>query len=217
VLSAYSDPGPTWDAVSRRYDRQLWLERSAVATALCLLAPAVDERLVDVGTGTGEVLRQLARRSIVPREVTGIDASEAMLARVGPLPPGWLLRVGDVRALDQPDASFDVLIASYLLQLLTPVELPAALGELRRVLRPGGRLVTVTPAIPPSGLARPVANALDRLAERQSERYRGLRALNPASSLERAGFRLLRSRWSLRGYPSVCVLAIRPEHGPERE
>jgi len=46
-------------------------------------------------------------------------------------PPGWRLRVGDVRALDQPDASFDVLIASYLLQLLAPVELPAALGELR--------------------------------------------------------------------------------------
>jgi len=129
-------------ALSRRYDRQLWLERSAVAIAMCLLAPAPHERLLDVGTGTGEVLRQLARRSIVPREVTGIDASEAMLARVGPLHRGWLLRVGDVRALDLPDASFDVLISSYLLQLLAPVELPAALGELRRVrrrTRPTGR------------------------------------------------------------------------------
>ncbi len=139
-----------------------------------------------------------------------------MLARVGGLPPGWQLRVGDVRALELPDASVDVLIASYLLQLLAPVELPAALAELRRVLRPGGRLVTVTPAIPPSRLARPVATARDRLAARPSERYRGLRALNPACALERAGFRLLRSRWSLRGYPSVCVLAIRPEHGPEQ-
>ena len=55
---------------------------------MCLLAPAPHERLLDVGTGTGEVLRQLARRSIVPREVTGIDASEAMLARVGPLHRG---------------------------------------------------------------------------------------------------------------------------------
>jgi len=125
------------------------------------VAPAVNERLVDVGTGTGEVLRQLARRSIVPRAVTGIDASRAMLARVGPLPPGWRLRVGAVRALDLPDASFDVLSASYLLQLLAPVDLPAVLSELRRVLRPGSRLVTVTPAIPPGGMARPIAAALD--------------------------------------------------------
>ncbi len=124
MFTACSDPGPTWDALSRRYDRQLWLERSAVATALCLVAPAVNERLVDVGTGTGEVLRQLARRSIVPREVTGIDASRAMLARVGPLPPGRLLRVRDVRALDLPDASFEVLSAGYFLQLLAPVDLP---------------------------------------------------------------------------------------------
>jgi len=75
----------------------------------------------------------------------------------------------------------------------------------------------VTPAIPRSGLARPMAAALDRLAARRSNQYRGLRALNPACALERAGFRLLRSRWSVRGYPSVCVLAIRPEHGPDME
>jgi len=77
--------------------------------------------------------------------------------------------------------------------------------EVSWLLRPGGRLITVTAAIPPSGLGRPVAAALDRLAARRSGRYRGLRALNPASALARAGLRLLRSRWSLRGYPaSAC-------------
>jgi len=72
VFSLYdSDPGPTWDALSRRYDRQLGLERSAVAIVVRLLAPAASERFLDVVTGTGEGLRQLARRSTVPREVTG--------------------------------------------------------------------------------------------------------------------------------------------------
>jgi len=61
-------------------------------------------------------------------------------------------------------------------------------------------------------MARPIAAALDGLATRRPDRYRGLRALNPACALERAGFRLLRSRWILRGYPGVCVLAIGPEH-----
>jgi len=43
-----------------------------------------------------------------------------MLARVGLLPTGWLLCMGDVRVLDLPDASSDVLIANHLLQLLAP-------------------------------------------------------------------------------------------------
>ncbi len=45
MISAYSDPGATGNGLSRRYDRQLWLERSAVATARCLLAPAALDRL----------------------------------------------------------------------------------------------------------------------------------------------------------------------------
>ncbi len=211
-MSEYdADPGRAWDALSHRYDRQLWLERSAIATAVRLLAPAADERCVDVGTGTGEVLRQLAQRSIVPRDVTAIDASPAMLARIGPLPCGWRLCVGDVRRLELPDASCDALSAAYVLQLLAPADLPVALGECRRVLRPGGRLVTVTPAIPLRGAARAIAAALDRLAARGPDRYRGLRALDPGSALERAGFVVLRSKRRLRGYPSVCVLALRPE------
>lgn len=69
--------------------------------------------------------------AVVARERTDIGCGLPgdARARRPAAPPGWRLRVGDVRALDQPDASFDVLIASYLLQLLAPVELPAALGD----------------------------------------------------------------------------------------
>lgn len=63
-VSAGVPPGSWWDRASAQYDRQLWLERSAVNRALDLLAARADERLLDVGTGTGEVLRQLARRPI---------------------------------------------------------------------------------------------------------------------------------------------------------
>jgi ubiquinone/menaquinone biosynthesis C-methylase UbiE len=196
-----------WDRLSRHYDRQLWLERSAVATAIGLLAPGTDECCLDLGTGTGEVVRQLARRDARPREAVGVDWSAAMLRHVGALPTGWSTRLGDVRALALPDATFDAASASYLLHLLAPADLPIALAEIRRVLRPGGRLVTVTPAIPARGPARPVARALDRLARWRPERYAGLRALDPVPALEAAGFTVIRSRWSLRGYPSLCVLS----------
>ncbi len=82
-------PAWVWDRVSSRYDRQLWLERSSVYVLLELLAPADHERLLDVATGRGAVLRALALRADRPREVIGVDVSAAMLARVPSLPAGW--------------------------------------------------------------------------------------------------------------------------------
>jgi ubiquinone/menaquinone biosynthesis C-methylase UbiE len=206
--------GETWDLLSRHYDRQLWLERSAVATALGLLAAGPGDRFLDVGTGTGEVLRQLARRAQPPREVIGIDASPRMLDRVGELPTGWTVCIGDLRGLPLPDSRFDAVSASYILHMLAEADLPLALAEIHRVLRPGGRLVTVTPAIPTGGLARPIAAALDALSRRRPIRYRGLRALDPRAALERTGFSPAQTRWNTRGYPSVCVLARRASAQP---
>jgi ubiquinone/menaquinone biosynthesis C-methylase UbiE len=181
-----------------------------VATALALLSPGAADRYVDLGTGTGEVLRQLQRRASVPRALVGVDASEMMLAQVGSLPPGWSLRRGDVRRLELPDASVDAASACYLLHLLDADGLSATFAELQRVLVPGGRLVTVTPAVPDRGLARPIAAALNALSQRRPTAYRGLRALDPRPELEQAGFSVEQSRWNLRGYPSLCVLATRP-------
>ena len=200
-------PPYVWDRVSVHYDRQLWLERAAVRTAAELLSPAGGERVLDVGTGTGEVLRQLARRPLRPAEVVGIDASAAMLARVSHLPAGWSVRVGDARRLPFGDGEFDAATVSYVLHVLADADVPVVLAELRRVLRPGGRLVLVTPGIPARGPMRVLALGLDRLAACRPSRCGGLRALDPRPALRRAGFDIGRARWSLRGYPSICVLA----------
>lgn len=206
-------PPEAWDRTSAHYNRQLWLERSAVRTALELVDARPDERLLDVGTGTGEVLRQLAGRSARPRAAVGIDISAAMLARVPRLPSGWSARQGNASCLPFDDDAFDIAVASYVLHVLPATDLPVALAQLHRILRPGGRLVTVTPAIPSRGVARAVALASDALARRNPERYGGLRALDPRAALQHAGFRLGRARTSLRGYPSLCVLAQSPRNG----
>ena len=75
---------------------------------------------------------------------------------------------------------------------------------------PPGRLVTVTPAMPDRGVARLLARGSDALARRNPERYGGLRALDPRPALQDAGVVLLHVRWSLRGYPSLLVLARSP-------
>lgn len=198
-----------WDDLSRRYERQLWLERAAVREALDLLAPGPDDHLLDLATGTGEVLRQLARRDRRPRSAIGVDSSPAMLARAATPPAGWSLRQADARSLPFAAAEFDAISAAYLLHVVAEADLHAILAEARRVLRPGGRMVTVTPAIPGRWPARPLARALDRLAAAAPRLCCGLRALDPRSALERAGLEIEAHGFSLRGYPSLCVLARR--------
>lgn len=124
------------DAVLRSH-RWRTAENSA-AYLLSHLEPGL--RLLDVGCGPGTITIELAAR-VAPAEVIGIDAATAVIeqatrAAAAAGTPNVSFGVGDVYALDFPDASFDVVHAHQVLQHLSdPV---AALGEMRRVLRPGG-------------------------------------------------------------------------------
>ncbi|GAC1381517.1 MAG: methyltransferase domain-containing protein [Acidimicrobiales bacterium] len=100
------------------------------------------QRLLDVGCGPGTITVDLARR-VAPGPTVGVDASAAVVAEARSAAPSAgaptvTFRTGDVYALDFDDASFDVVHAHQVLQHLSdPV---AALGEMRRVLAPGGIL-----------------------------------------------------------------------------
>jgi ubiquinone/menaquinone biosynthesis C-methylase UbiE len=102
------------------------------------LRPA--DRLLDVGVGPGTITLDLARR-LREGSVEGIDnaplaveAARRNAAATGAARVSFAL--GDVYALDFPDAGFDVVHAHQVLQHLTdPV---SALREMRRVTRPGG-------------------------------------------------------------------------------
>lgn len=110
---------------------------NSAAHLLPALRPGLD--LLDVGCGPGTVTVDLAAR-VAPGRVLGLDLSADPLdeARAAADRAGVevTFAVGDVYALDLPDASFDVVHAHQVLQHLTdPV---AALRELARVCRPGG-------------------------------------------------------------------------------
>ena len=111
--------------------------QNSAAYLLPHLAPGL--RLLDVGCGPGTITADLAAL-VAPGEVVGIDAAAAVreTARAHAADQGVdvTFDVGDVYALDHPDASFDVVHAHQVLQHLTdPI---AALREMRRVTRPGG-------------------------------------------------------------------------------
>lgn len=102
-------------------------------------------RLLEVGCGTGAVLRSVARHKGLRGEVVGVDQCEAFVvaarkfADIENLGGCVDFRVGDAHGLDFPPASFDVVIASTLISHVT--EPSAVLREMARVLRPGGTIV----------------------------------------------------------------------------
>ena len=102
------------------------------------VAEAAPGSVVEVGCGEGELAERVRRELGV--EVVAVDQSERMveLTRVR----GVDARVGDVRELPFDDSSFDVAVAAWMLYHVPDVDV--ALGELTRVLRPGGRLVAAT-------------------------------------------------------------------------
>ncbi len=194
---------------ARYYDAQLALERRALRTAIELAAPHRDELVLDLGTGTGALLRLLARRAGRPARAVGIDASRAMLSHVPPLPAGWQLIEADARTLPLGDASVDVITCAYLLHLLGEPARRAVLAELARVLRPRGRAVIVTLLEPRGTLGRallaPGQRALCRVLGAQT----GWCQLDPTAELADAGLRPRIRRVCTRGYASLCVLVER--------
>lgn len=100
-----------------------------------------DARLLEVGIGTGRIARPLLAQGL---HLTGIDLSRGMMGRlIEQLPPGARrpdLAQADALALPLRDSLFDVAIVVHVFHLVS--DWRVALREIRRVLKPGGSLMT---------------------------------------------------------------------------
>jgi phosphatidylethanolamine/phosphatidyl-N-methylethanolamine N-methyltransferase len=106
-------------------------------------AEAIGGRILDVGIGTGISLVDFSRRN----RIVGVDISEPMLRRARQrvieqnITNVECLAVMDAEKLGFPDASFDVVVAQY---VVTAVPNPdAALDEFLRVTKPGGEIILI--------------------------------------------------------------------------
>jgi SAM-dependent methyltransferase len=118
---------------------RMWWYRALHARILSALV-GVSGRVLDAGCGTGGLLAALPR-SLHP---VGLEF-RATSARRAAEKSGAPVACGSVNAMPFADRSFDAAIAADVL-CHTAVDPAAALAELRRVLRPGGRLVVNMPA-----------------------------------------------------------------------
>lgn len=185
VARAYGRWAPVYDVVFGPVFAQ---GRTLAAAA----AERIGGRILEVGVGTGLSLPAYRRA----RSIVGIDISAPMLekarqrvARRG-LHNVERLAVMDAENLDFPDASFDVIVAQYVVTAVPNPE--AALDEFARVLRPGGEIVITTRIGAEDGLRRTVEHALAPITGRLGwrtelawDRYAAWAAGAPVEIVER--------------------------------
>ncbi len=153
--------------------------------------PTGDERVLDVGTGTGPLAFALAPRV---REVVGIDLVPELLDRgreyAGDRFPNVELRQGDVSHLDVETGTFDLVCERAVLHHVPRPEL--VLAEMTRATRPGGRLLVIDQLAPVDPLDAIELDRFERARDPSHTRLLSdgdLRALFEANSLM-----LIRSR-----------------------
>jgi demethylmenaquinone methyltransferase/2-methoxy-6-polyprenyl-1,4-benzoquinol methylase len=142
--------GAVFDSVAERYDvmndlMSLGLHRLWKAFAIEIARPKAGERVLDVAAGSGDLARALARRVAPGGEVWLADINLQMLARgrdrmldAGMLSPAVQC---DAERLPVPDGYFDCVTVGFGLRNMTRKE--AALAEMARCLKLGGRLVVL--------------------------------------------------------------------------
>ena len=146
VRTMFERIAPVYDAMNRAMTAGLdrrWRRLAAEA----VVRPGT--KVLDVCCGTGDLALAAERAGA---RVTGVDFSPAMLARARRKSTSVEWVEGDVLALPFADGAFDAVTVGFGMRNVADLEL--ALRELRRVLRPGGR-VAILEITQPRGPLRP--------------------------------------------------------------
>ena len=150
--AAPATKGQVMRSSARFYDLMVWLltfgrERSFRERLVELARLQPGESVLDVGCGTG-TLAIAAKRRVGPRGlVHGIDASPEMIARATRKAKkagvDVTFRTAIVEALPFPDRQFDAVLSTLMLHHLPRPTREQCAREMRRVLKPGGRVLAV--------------------------------------------------------------------------
>jgi ubiquinone/menaquinone biosynthesis C-methylase UbiE len=178
-----------WDKHARNYDKQMafWERRLFGDGRQWVCAQATGE-VLEVAIGTGRNLPHYPQGI----RLTGIDFSPAMLQlarrQADRLGRKVDLRLADAQALELPDASFDTVVCTFSLCAIPDER--RAIAEMRRVLRPGGRLLLLDHVAGTSRRVRTVQWLLERVTRPLNEEHLLRR---PLLQVQAEGFQIERA------------------------
>lgn len=133
--------------LSRRWSWRNWLGvivffncglRAKLDFSVCYLAADPGKRLLDIGCGSGKMLRRMQE---LGWEVEGIDTDRTAVAMASEA--GLNVRCGELADQDFADSYFDVVVMSHTIEHIS--DSCDVLGECHRILRPGGKMIIITP------------------------------------------------------------------------
>jgi ubiquinone/menaquinone biosynthesis C-methylase UbiE len=139
VLEKNTKAASMWSSGGRAYDEISQGVAEGIRHTVWRLAPREGERILDIATGTGWTARNISRSGA---RVTGVDIAHGLLDAARHIAEEEGLAVdyqlGDAEQLPFPDASFDAAVSTFGIMFATNQN--AAISELSRVIRPGGRI-----------------------------------------------------------------------------
>jgi ubiquinone/menaquinone biosynthesis C-methylase UbiE len=202
VYRKFASTYDTWSSLAESRARGRCLELADIKNG---------DAVLEVAVGTGMLFEKILRLNPAGRN-EGIDLSDEMLARARVRAEksgarNYILKIGDAYHLDNPDASFDVVLNNYMFDLIPERDFMAILNEFKRVLRHGGRVVLVNMT---KGLDW--FNAIwDWFYKIQPSLLGGCRGVEIAPYVARVGFEEIRREFvSQFMFPSEVVYAVKP-------
>jgi len=202
-----------YDRMSRLYDYISGpFERKYAFRALELLDIMEGETILEIGFGTGHCLKKIAASVGETGKAYGIDISPGMLRvtkrrlEKAKLLDRVELNCGDATSLPYDTNSMDGVFVAFTLELFDTPEIPIVLEEVKRILKPGGRIAVA--AMSKKAGESLIVRLYERVHNRWPE-YADCRPIFLEESIHEAGYQIKSSQTvKLLGLPLEIVVAL---------
>ena len=200
-----------YDSLSKSYD--IWgklAETKARNRALELADIHDGQNILEVAVGTGLAFYEIVKKN--PNGTnTGIDISPGMLKKaekrlLGLSNANYQLKIGNAFKIEEEAEHFDLLVNSYMFDLIAFKEMDGVLMEFKRVLKKGGKLVLVNMTTGESFGSR-IYSLIYRISPKL---FGGCREVGLSDKLQQNGFDILAREYHQQLlFPSEVILALR--------